>query len=81
VSVVVIGANHRTAPLDLLEKMALDGERLTKYLHALVACDWISEAVIVSTCNRTEIYAVAERFHGAYADVRDLVCDLTYLPA
>jgi glutamyl-tRNA reductase len=81
VSVVVIGANHRTAPLDLLEKMSLDGERMTKYLHALVACDWISEAVIVSTCNRTEIYAVAERFHGAYADVRDLVCDLTYLPA
>lgn len=80
-SVVVIGANHRTAPLELLEKMSLDGERMTKYLHALVACDWISEAVIVSTCNRTEIYAVAERFHGAYADVRDLVCDLTYLPA
>lgn len=79
-SVVVIGANHRTAPLDLLEKMALDGDRLTKYLHALVACDWVSEAVIVSTCNRTEIYAVAERFHGAYSDIRDLVCDLTYLP-
>ena len=79
-SVVVIGANHRTAPLELLEKMALDGERLSKYLDALCARDHISEAVIVSTCNRTEIYVVAEQFHGAYRDVRDLVSDLTYLP-
>lgn len=79
-SVVVIGANHRTAPLDLLEKMALDGERLEKYLTALSDRDHISEAVIVSTCNRTEIYVVAERFHDAYRDVRDLVSDLTYLP-
>ncbi len=79
-SVVVIGANHRTAPLDLLEKMALDGERLEKYLTALSYRDHITEAVIVSTCNRTEIYVVAERFHDAYRDVRDLVSDLTYLP-
>ena len=35
----------------------------------------------MSTCNRTEIYAVAEKFHGAYQDVRDLFSDLTFLPA
>jgi len=80
VSVVVIGANHRTAPLDLLEKMALDADRLPKYLDALRDREHVSEAVIVSTCNRTEIYVVAEQFHGAYRDVRDLVSDLTYLP-
>ncbi len=79
-SVVVIGANHRTAPLDLLERMALDADRLPKYLDALRAREHVAEAVIVSTCNRTEIYVVAEQFHGAYRDVRDLVSDLTYLP-
>ena len=34
---------------------------------------------MLSTCNRTEIYAVAERFHGAYADIRDFLCDLAGL--
>ena len=79
-SVVVIGVNHRTAPLSLLEKFAVDGERRTKYLDALLACDHVSEAVILSTCHRTEIWVVAEKFHGAFGDVRDVLCDLTYLP-
>ena len=35
---------------------------------------------MLSTCNRTEIYAVAEKFHGAYADVRDFLSELAYLP-
>jgi glutamyl-tRNA reductase len=72
--------NQRTAPLSLLEKFAVEGERQAKYLDALVACDHVSEAVILSTCHRTEIWAVAEKFHGAFSDVRDVLCDLTYLP-
>ena len=36
----------------------------------------VREAVVLSTCNRTEVYAVAERFHGAYADIRDFFCEL-----
>ena len=35
---------------------------------------------MLSTCNRTEVYAVAERFHGAYADVRDFLAELAFLP-
>jgi glutamyl-tRNA reductase len=80
VSVVVVGANHRTASLELLEQMTVDGERLPKLLDALGAAEHISEAVVLSTCNRTEVYLVAERFHGAYDEVRDFFSDLTYLP-
>jgi glutamyl-tRNA reductase len=36
--------------------------------------------VVLATCNRTEVYLVAERFHGAYSQVRDFFADLTYLP-
>lgn len=79
-SVVVVGANHRTAPLDLLERMAVSGERLPKLLHALDAGADTSEVVVLATCNRTEVYLVAERFHGAYAEVRDFFADLTFLP-
>jgi glutamyl-tRNA reductase len=80
VSVVVVGANHRTAPLDLLERMVVSGDRLPKLLHDLDGGSDVSEVVVLSTCNRTEVYLVAERFHGAYSQVRDFFSDLTYLP-
>ena len=54
-SVVVIGLNHRTMPLDLFERMTIDDAGLPKALHELVAFDNLSEAVVLSTCNRTEI--------------------------
>ncbi|MFZ4517482.1 MAG: glutamyl-tRNA reductase [Microthrixaceae bacterium] len=79
-SVVVVGANHRTAPLDLLERMAVTGEQLPKLLHALDDGEDTSEVVVLATCNRTEVYLVAERFHGAYREVRDFFADLTFLP-
>ena len=79
-SVVVVGLSHRTAPLDLLERMAVPDERLPKALGDLVARDFVSEAVVLSTCHRVEVYAVAERFHGAMADVRHFLSELSFVP-
>ena len=79
-SVVVVGANHRTAPLELLERMSVTVDGLPKLLHALDAESDVSEAVMLSTCNRTEVYVVAERFHAAFGQVRDFFSDLTFLP-
>jgi glutamyl-tRNA reductase len=79
VSVVVIGLNHRTAPLELLERTTVDDSRLPKLLHDLCSRTNLSEAVVLSTCNRTEVYAVAERFHGGYQDVRDFFSELSFL--
>jgi glutamyl-tRNA reductase len=76
VSVVVIGLNHRTAPLPLLERVTLRRDGVPKALHDLAERPNISEVVVLSTCNRTEVYAVAERFHGAYGDIRDFLCQL-----
>lgn len=78
-SLVVIGLNHRTVPLDLLERMTINGARLPKALHDVVSREHVSEAVVLSTCNRTEIYVVAEKFHGAYADVRNFLAEMAYL--
>ena len=75
-SIVVIGVNHRTAPIDLLERVSLSGHDLRKAVTGLVRRANIREAAILSTCNRTEVFAVAERFHGAYADIRDFFCEL-----
>ena len=78
-SVVVIGLNHRTMPLDLFERMTIDGARLPKALHDLGSREHIGEVVVLSTCNRTEVYAIAERFHGAYADVRNFLSELAFV--
>lgn len=75
-SIVVFGVNHRTSPLSLLERVSISDDAIPKMVHGLMAQPNIREAVVLSTCNRTEVYAVAEKFHGAYADLRDFFCDL-----
>lgn len=78
-SFVVIGLNHATAPLDLLEQVTVSGDDLPKALHDLSLRTHISEAVVLSTCNRTEIYVEAERFHGAFQDVRDFLAQISFV--
>jgi glutamyl-tRNA reductase len=55
-SLVVIGINHRTAPVDIREKVVFAGEDLPEALRALVRVPGVQESIIVSTCNRTELY-------------------------
>ena len=80
-SIVVIGVNHRTSPVELLERVTIPDESIPKALHSLIVRDDVREVVVLSTCNRTEVYAVAERFHGAYDDIRDFLCETSGLPA
>ena len=79
-SLVVVGCNHRSTPLDLLERMTVAPVDLPKALHDLALAEHLSEAVLLSTCNRTEVYAYAERFHGGYADIRELLARHSGLP-
>ena len=69
-SVLVVGVNHRTSPLDVLERIALDAQSVAKAVSGLVALDSVREAVVLSTCNRTEVYAVAELFHQGFDDIQ-----------
>ena len=70
---------HRTAPLAVLEAMSVGADAVDKTTHGLLSTDNVSEAVVLSTCNRTEIYAVAEKFHGGYADIRAVLAELAFL--
>ena len=79
-SVVVIGVNNRSMPIDTFEKLTIAEADLGKALHDLHSRPHILEAVLLSTCNRTEVYVYAERFHGAYGDVRDFLADISHLP-
>ena len=80
-SIVVIGVNHRTSPVTLLEKLTISDSSMPKALHSLTVRNDIREAVVLSTCNRTEVYAVVERFHGAYSDIRDFLCETSGISA
>jgi len=79
-SVVVIGVNQRSIPIGDFEKLAIDDGSLTKVLDDLTSSADISEAVVLSTCNRTEIYIRAEKFHPAFGDVRDALARHSGLP-
>ena len=68
-SILVLGINHRSGPLSLLERVALADTEVPKAVEALVNRDNVREAVVVCTCNRTEVYVVsdsadAENAHG-----------------
>jgi glutamyl-tRNA reductase len=55
-SLYVLGLNHRTAPVDIREKVAFPNDRQLPALEELVKASQAAEAVLVSTCNRTELY-------------------------
>ncbi len=57
-SIVVLGLNHRTAPVEVRERVVFDSAQLPEALHDLCARPGIQEGLIVSTCNRTEMYCV-----------------------
>jgi glutamyl-tRNA reductase len=68
-SLVVLGLSHHGAPLSLLESVALDPEARTGLEVAVLRSEHVTEAVVLSTCNRTEVYAECLTFHGALADI------------
>jgi glutamyl-tRNA reductase len=79
VSVVVIGLQHTQAPLPLLEAAAVPDGDLHKTLSALNHRRNVQEAVVLSTCLRTEVYAVVDRFHDAVAEIYDVLSEQSHL--
>jgi glutamyl-tRNA reductase len=67
-SLVVVGINHRTAPVEVRERVVFDPTRVPDALRDLAALPPVQEAVIVSTCNRTEIYCVTESGQAELGD-------------
>ncbi|GAA3792325.1 glutamyl-tRNA reductase [Sphaerisporangium flaviroseum] len=72
-SLLTVGVSHKTAPVALLERLAVTGDALVKLLHDIQSDAHVSEAMIVSTCNRIEVYTEVDRFHGGVTAVTDLL--------
>jgi glutamyl-tRNA reductase len=71
--IVVVGLSHKTAPIEVRERLAVGGDALTALLARLTAHPAIAEAVVLSTCNRVEVYAAPRTpAPGAAASEEDL---------
>ncbi|GAA2868251.1 glutamyl-tRNA reductase [Nonomuraea rubra] len=79
-SVLAIGLSHRTAPVALLERVSLTGDALVKLLHDVQQDPCVAEAMVVSTCNRVEVYVTVDRFHAAVTAISDLLGVHTGVP-
>lgn len=74
-SVLVVGVSHRTAPVSTLERLTFDADGIAKLHRQAIDTLHVTEAIVVSTCNRVEVYVSAERFHGSVEDVSSLLAD------
>jgi glutamyl-tRNA reductase len=74
-SVLVVGISHRSAPVDMLERIALDPDDVHKLLLDVAGSEHVSECAILATCNRVEVYAEVDRFHGSVEDLSGLLID------
>ncbi|MFD0468302.1 glutamyl-tRNA reductase [Nonomuraea thailandensis] len=79
-SVLAIGLSHRTAPVALLERVSVTGDALVKLLHDVQQDPCVAEAMVVSTCNRVEVYVTVDRFHAAVTAISDLLGVHTGVP-
>ena len=74
-SFVVVGLNHRTVPLPVLERVTVMPALVPKALRDLAGREHLAEVALLSTCNRTEVYALCTKFHPGVADASEFLAD------
>jgi glutamyl-tRNA reductase len=78
-SVLIVGMSHKSAPIELLERVSLDPSAAIKLSHMAMEAPSVTEAAVISTCNRVEIYVETDRFHGAVEEVSRLLAEHAHL--
>jgi glutamyl-tRNA reductase len=79
VSILVVSVSHKSTSVSDLAQLALDASASAKLAEQLIGSEHIDEAVVLSTCNRTELYASVSRFHGALDDATQALADIAGL--
>jgi glutamyl-tRNA reductase len=72
-SLLVVGLSHRSAPVSVLERAALEPGLRGKLLQDTVSAEPATEAAVLSTCNRIELYADVDKFHAGVAELSTLL--------
>ncbi len=79
-NIIVVGLSHKTATVEVREKVAFSPNQIEKPLDELIRLEGIIEGVIVSTCNRVEIYATTRDIAGGIARIKRFMADYHHLP-
>lgn len=79
-TLLVVGVSHRTAPVALLDRLALVEGGSEQLAGDILASPHVAETLVLSTCNRVEVYAEVSRFHGAVVDVTETLAKTTGVP-
>jgi len=74
-SVVVVGLSHRSAPVSLLERAAVAPDEVAASASAAASRPHVAEAMVLSTCNRVEVYADVRAFHAGVGELTALIAD------
>ncbi|WP_369195833.1 glutamyl-tRNA reductase [Streptomyces djakartensis] len=72
-SLLVVGLSHRSAPVSVLERASLNADAQIKLLQDTVAAEPATEAAVLATCNRIELYADVDKFHAGVAELSTLL--------
>jgi glutamyl-tRNA reductase len=75
VSVLLFGVSHRSAPVSVLEQLSTDESEQVKLVDRLLQSPLVTEAMVLSTCNRVEVYAVVDAFHGGLSAIGQVLAD------
>jgi glutamyl-tRNA reductase len=80
VSMLVVGLSHKSAPVTTLERAAVSGDELDKLRHDVFQAEHVAGTFIVSTCNRVEVYAEVDKFHGGVSSIGELLARHSGIP-
>ena len=73
--IVVVGLSHKTAPVEVREKLAIPESRMGEALMRLCSYPGVREGILLSTCNRVEVYAVVEELELGYSRIQEFMAD------
>jgi glutamyl-tRNA reductase len=74
-SVLLFGVSHRSAPVSVLEQLSTDESDQAKIVDQVLRSSLVTEAMVLSTCNRVEVYAVVEAFHGGLSVIGQVLAE------
>ena len=74
-SVLLFGVSHRSAPVSVLEQLSTDESEQIKLVDRIMQSPLVTEAMVLSTCNRVEVYAVVDAFHGGLSAIGQVLAD------
>lgn len=78
--ILIVGLNHKTANVEIRERLAFNGPKLEEGILQLIKIDGIKEIALMSTCNRVELYTCVNNIHAASEGIKNFLANFHSMP-